>query len=135
MSATSSPGFSAWLDDFFASYYKRRPVNATFIGIHTYDDELPDLSEAGVAATLGDAEGLLARLHALPDEPLTAWQRLDCQLAEGFLLIQKWEASSFHFGPSNPVHFSGEAIFGLVSLLLRPTPERLQSAVARLEQV
>jgi len=135
MSATSSPGVSAWLDDFFASYYKRRPVNATFVGIHTYDDDLPDLSEAGVAASLGDAEGLLARLHALPDEPLTAWQRLDRQLAEGFLLIQQWEAGSFHFGPSNPVHFSGEAIFGLVSLLLRPTAERLQSAVARLEQV
>jgi uncharacterized protein (DUF885 family) len=135
MSATPGPGFSAWLDDFFVSYYRRRPVNATFIGVHTYDDRLPDLSESGIAATLGDAEHLLARLHQLPDEPLTPWQALDRQLAEGFLIIQRWESTSRHFGLSNPIHFTGEAIFGLVSLLLRPTEQRLHAATARLEQV
>ena len=35
----ASPGrrsvaFDAWMDDFFASYYARRPVNATFVGVN-----------------------------------------------------------------------------------------------------
>ncbi|HEY1293030.1 MAG TPA: DUF885 family protein, partial [Chloroflexota bacterium] len=135
MMATAAPAFSAWLDSFFGAYYRRRPVNATFIGVHTYDDDLPDLSDRGIADTLSEAEALLEGLRGLPDEPLDHWQRLDRQLAEGFLRIQQWESTSLHFGSANPVQFTGEAIFGLVSLLLRPTPERLQSASARLEKV
>ncbi len=46
-SATDTPEFDRWLDDFFASYYRHRPVNATFIGVHDYDANLPDYSETG----------------------------------------------------------------------------------------
>ena len=130
-----APAFVGWLDAFFASYYRRRPVNATFAGIHTYDDRLPDLSERGVAETCAEAEALVSRLGELPDAPLTPWQAIDRQLAAGFLHIQCWEAASSHFGPANPVHFTGEAIFGLVSLLLHPSDLRLESAARRLEQV
>ena len=44
---TKVPEFTIWLDDFFAAYYHHRPVNATFIGVHQYDDQLPDYSEQG----------------------------------------------------------------------------------------
>jgi len=127
--------FSAWLDAFFAAYYRRRPVNATFIGVHTYDDCLPDLSERGIAEAGAEADDLLQRLESLPVEPLSQSESLDRQLAEGFLRIQHWEATSLHFGPTNPVHFTGEAIFGVVSLLLHPSEARLASAVKRLENV
>ena len=30
------------LDAFFSAYYRRRPVNATFTGVHDFDDRLPD---------------------------------------------------------------------------------------------
>jgi hypothetical protein len=138
MSAERAPAFTAWLDVFMASYFRRRPVNATFIGMHDFDDRLPDLSEEGIAATLGDAEALLERLRALPREPLSAAQTLDRQLAEGFLLIQRWESVSAHFSSANPSLFTGEAVFGLVSLLLRPFApfeRRLDMARARLAAV
>jgi hypothetical protein len=44
-----APALAAWLDDFFASYFRHRPVNAAFIGVHDYDERLPDLSESGLA--------------------------------------------------------------------------------------
>src|SRR5215470_16653435 len=132
MSAASAPMFTAWLDDFFASYYRRRPVNATFIGVHDYDDLLPDVSESGVAETLGDTEWLLRRVLDLPQEPLDEAERLDRQLAEGFLLIQRWESTSRHFGWRNPSLFTGEAIFGVIGLLLQ---DRRRSAAARLEAI
>src|SRR5438067_5091219 len=100
-----TPAFDAWLEAFFASYFRRRPVNATFIGVHEFDDRLPDFSPEGLEATLADAEDLLARLRVLPSEELSAAQVLDRQLAEGFLLVQRWESGSAHFGSSNPTIF------------------------------
>ena len=38
------------IDDFFTHYYARRPVNATFTGVHAYDSELPDWSPDGLDA-------------------------------------------------------------------------------------
>ena len=87
MNATSAPMFTAWLDAFFDAYYRRRPVNATFVGVHAYDDRLPDLSAAGCADSAAEAAGLLAQLRQLPLEPLTTAERVDLQLAEGFLEI------------------------------------------------
>jgi uncharacterized protein DUF885 len=108
------------LDAFFASYFRRRPVNASFVGMHAYDDRLPDLSAPGIAETLADADDLLARLRGLTQEPLSEAQMVDRQLAEGFLLIQRWESGSAHFGPAaNPTLFTGEAVFGVVSVLER----------------
>ncbi|HEV7663733.1 MAG TPA: DUF885 family protein [Chloroflexota bacterium] len=134
----NAPAFDAWLDAFFASYFRRRPVSATFIGRHEFDDRLPDFSAQGIADTLADADDLLARLDALPAETLGTAQRLDRDLARGFLLIQQWESASRHFGPANPTVLTGEAVFGVVSLLLRPfapLAERLDLATARLAAI
>ena len=60
------PSLAAWLDDFLTSYYRHRPVNATFIGVHDHDERLPDLSEDGLGDALADAESLLARVETLP---------------------------------------------------------------------
>ena len=134
----NTPLFNAWLDDFFSAYYRRRPVNATFIGKHAYDHLLPDYSESGAGDTLAEMEGLLARLKSLPDEPLSPIQKIDRDLAEGFLKIQSWEYRSNHFHKGNPCTYTGEAVFGLISLFLTsfaPLAERVESAVARMEAV
>ena len=62
---TAAPAFAAWLDDFFATYYRQRPVNATFIGVHDHDDRLPDLTAGGMGDLEAQEEGLLRRLRAL----------------------------------------------------------------------
>jgi len=46
------------IDDFFTHYYARRPVNATFTGVHAYDDCLPDWSPDGLAAMDGEMRSL-----------------------------------------------------------------------------
>src|SRR3954463_4358921 len=99
---TNAPAFTAWLDDFFASYYQHRPVNATFIGVHAHDQRLPDYSEHGIGDTLAAADGLLARLRDLPAEELSAAETMDRKLALGFLDIQRWELQSRHFQRGNP---------------------------------
>jgi Bacterial protein of unknown function (DUF885) len=135
---TNAPQFKCWLDDFFASYYRRRPVSATFVGVHDYDERLPDFSEQGLGDTLADAESLLARLRALPTEPLSEAARLDRMLAEGFLELQRWELADGRFTWRNPSALTGEAAFGVISLLRRPfapIEQRLEAAIARMESI
>ena len=36
------------LREFFDSYYRLRPINATFTGVHDRDDKLPDWSPQGL---------------------------------------------------------------------------------------
>jgi hypothetical protein len=135
---TSAPAFLAWLDDFFASYYAHRPVNATCIGIHSYDERLPDYSERGAGDALADAKALLSRLRGLPDERQSVVEAIDRQLAAGFLDIQRWEFQSDHFHRANPCVYTGEANFGAISLLRRPfasIERRLEAATKRMEAI
>lgn len=130
--------FSTWLDGFFAAYYRHRPVNATFIGVHEYDHILPDFSEQATADKTSEMRAQLRDLRALPEEPLTQAEAMDRRLAEGFLEIALWEATSAHFEQGNPSLYTGEAVFGVVSLFLRPFApfaERVQSAIGRLHAI
>jgi len=114
VSGSAAPAFGSWLDQFFASYYRYRPVNATFVGVHAYDDRLPDYSEQGMAAVLDDARTQLERLKALPAEALSASGALDRQLAQGFLEIQCWESRSAQSEALKNSLFPGAACMYLV---------------------
>ncbi len=133
------PARDRWLDDFFASYYRHRPVNATFIGVHGYDDRLPDFSPAGVAALRADMRRLLAGVNEpVEGSALTPTAARDRQIAAGFLEIQLAELDSAHFQAGNPALYTGEAIFGVIALFLRDfasLPERVHSAIARMQAI
>ncbi len=136
--ATRAPALTAALDGFFAWYYATWPVHATFIGVHDYDDRLPDLSADALAAAREAVDGLLARFRGLPVEPTTEAEALDRRLVEGFLEIQRWEYGARHGPCGNPCLYTGEAVFGVMALCLRPfapLPQRMQAATARLRAV
>lgn len=138
-----------WLDEFFAAYYRRRPVNASFVGVDAHDGRLPDYTDAGLADSEADRESLLASLPDAPRGPAHGGARLDLELAQGFLEIQRWEDEALHFQRGNPSHHVGEAIFGLMApylartrsadasragtlARLRATPGFLETAAARI---
>ncbi len=132
---TDAPALAAALDAFFEWYYRANPVNATFIGIHEHDSRLPDYSEHGLGDALARVEALRTRLRALPPESPSEAEALDRTLAEGFLDVQRWEHQSKHFHWGNPCVYTGEAIFGVVSLFLRPfapLAARVEAAVGRM---
>ena len=134
----SAPALRAALDAFFDSYYRLRPVNATFVGVHDWDGVLPDYSDAGLAGAQAEIEALLRRFRDLPAEPASPIDSLDRDLAEGFLEIELWERASGHGPRGNPCAFTGEAVFGVIALLLRPfapAAERLEHAIARMAAV
>lgn len=130
-----SPDPVRWLDRFFESYYERRPVNATFIGEHEHDERLPDFSENGTGDGLAKMK---AQLASVPDPPgAERAVGLDLLLARGFLNLAIWEHESLHFHRGNPSLYTGEAVFGVMSLFLTPGPtgERVKAARARMESI
>lgn len=114
-------------------------MNATFIGVHEWDDRLPDYSVAGLAEARAETDGLLAQFRDLPADPRApAVDSLDRDLVEGFLEIDRWEQASGHGPRGNPCVFTGEAVFGVIALLLRPfapVSERLAHAAARMAAI
>ena len=134
----SSPEATRWLDRFFEHHYRAQPVAATFVGEHRFDASLPDYSEAGVEAANARIATLLAESSSLSLDALSEDQRHDVRLAQGALRIQRWELSERHFHRGNPSLYTGEAVFGLISLFLTdyaPLEGRVDAATARLTAV
>lgn len=136
-----------WLDRFFESYYARRPVNATFIGVHAHDHALPDWSENGAGDALAEVEALLgpaaagrtgAAAAGAADEDASFAAR-DERLARGYLRTQAWELRSSHFHRGNPSAYTGEAVFGVMSLFLgvedAAVAGRVPAAIARMDAI
>jgi hypothetical protein len=145
---------SPTLDRFLAHYHARRPVNATFTGVHAHDHQLPDWSPDGLAALDAEMHRLHAELsaaHPAPASkarhgPMRAFRAdvrlLDAELARAYLEIQRAELASGHGPSGNPALWTGEAIFGLVSLMTGGDADdgtlhaaRMRAAAARLDAV
>jgi uncharacterized protein (DUF885 family) len=122
---------------FFDSYYRLRPVNATFTGVHRFDHRLPDWSPDGLAAARDEMCGLRASLDGVdPAADLRDTAPRDRALAVSFLDVQIAELDGGHFQRGNPSLAAGEAAFAIVSLITRPfapAAERLDAIVGRLE--
>lgn len=135
---------SSALDRFLDHYYRRRPVNATFTGIHAYDERLPDWSPAGLQTLDDEMQSLHAELlaaHPPVDSPsvyCTDVDALDAELARAFLEIQRAENAGAHGVRGNPSLWTGEAVFAVVALMARdfaPVAERMTTATARLDAI
>jgi hypothetical protein len=128
------------LEAFFESYYRLRPVNATFTGVHDHDHRLPDWSPEGLASCVDEMRALRSSL-ASPrgaDASLCDVVERDRELAIAFLDVQIAEHESGHFQRANPSLAAGEAVFGTIALMTRPfapIADRADAAIARLTAV
>ncbi len=121
-----------WCAAVLAALFARRPVDATFVGVHDHDARLPDLSPAGAAAESAELARLAGRLpaEAGPDPA----HRLDRQVAEGYLASQIALLRSGHAPHRDPSAITARALFGVIGLLRRdfaPADQRLRAVAAR----
>lgn len=118
-------------------------MNATFTGLHTHDHRLPDWSreardtEVSEMAELHDA--LFTAAPRAGDALLAAdIEAVDAELARANIDVRILETQTRFFHDRNPALFTGEAIFSVVALLLRPKQpiERCTDAIiARLWEI
>jgi hypothetical protein len=132
------------LDLFFDHYYRQRPVNATFTGMHVYDTNLPDWSESGLASMDAEMRRIVALLDERYPSPATDAefrndvQLRDAELARGFCNIQLSEHASAHGPRGNPALWTGEAVFSIIALMIRDFSQlgdRLRVAIQRMQAI
>jgi hypothetical protein len=117
-------------------------VNATFTGLHTLDDRLPDWSVQGRAIEAAEMRRIRHDLNDTARTTVADWRSstvaLDAELARANLDVRLAEHDSRFFHARNPALWTGEAIFGAVSLMIRPfapAHDRGLSLAARLAAV
>jgi uncharacterized protein (DUF885 family) len=127
--------FDRWFDEFLGDFLKRHPVDATFLGAHQFDHELPDFSREADADWIDRARVLTDQLDAITNDGLSEAQIYDRVLVRGFLELQRWEGASPFFQAGNPAYHTSEAVLGVVALFQRdaePLDERVEAAMQRM---
>lgn len=123
-----------YLDEAFAY----TPVSATQIGDHRFDAELDDLSAEGRAKAAAYARKVLAELDAIELTALSREHQVDARILRNQLEYGLWQEETFQSWARDPQIYSslaGGAIYSLMAREFAPLPERLASAVARMEKL
>lgn len=116
--------------------YEQNPTNAVYLGIHDYDDRIPDYSEAGIETEAAALDGFRERLDAVDAGALSLEAQLDleqCKAAVDGMLLQYRVIRSWAKDPD--LYSSGitEDAFVMISRNFAPAEQRLRSLVSRLE--
>lgn len=123
------------IDQFLEQYFFRHPVNATFTGMRLHDHELPGWSREARDDEQDEFEAITIALDdtfpSSEDWSLLAQDHmhLDAELARASLDVRQLEFESKFFHDKNPALWTGEALFGVLSLMLRP-PSPVEDAFA-----
>ncbi len=117
-------------------------MNATFTGVHALDDRLPDWSVEARARGAAEMRRVRAGLEPATPPSLEKLRghapTLDATLASANLDVRLAEYESGFFHARNPALWTGEAIFSVVSLMIRdfaPVADRARSIAARLNAI
>ena len=123
-----------WLD----RSMRLSPVSATGTGDHRFDREIDDVSAAGRAAGLRFAHQTLHQLEAIDKTQLSRANQVDYAILGNSLRASIWQTETWQTWAWNPLGYQGLAGGALYSLMARefaPLPQRLESAVYRLEKM
>jgi len=144
--AATAAAADAQADARFADLSKRAlegwlqlsPVSATQIGEHRYDSEIDDLSAEGRQKSLEFSRKMLAELGAMDVSKLSRENQVDAAILRNQLEYDAWGNETLQSWAWDPQVYSGLAGGALYNLMARefaPLPERLKSAIDRMEKI
>jgi uncharacterized protein (DUF885 family) len=114
------------------------PVGATSLGDHRFDSEIDDLSAAGRARRRASAQALLEAAQAIPADQLARDNQVDLALLLNQLRYELWTDEVLQPWAWDPLAYNsvaGGALYGLMAREFAPRPQRLRSAIARMEKL
>ncbi|MBD9379076.1 DUF885 domain-containing protein [Pseudoxanthomonas sp. PXM04] len=144
--AAAAAAADAQADARFADLSKRAlegwlqlsPVSATQIGEHRYDSEIDDLSAEGRQKSLEFSRKMLAELGAMDVSKLSRENQVDAAILRNQLEYDAWGNETLQSWAWDPQVYSGLAGGALYNLMARefaPLPDRLKSAIDRMEKI
>ncbi len=129
--------FQSLVDEFLAREYEVSPVRASQLGLTAYDDRVDDLSAASFDARDAEAAEWLRRFGALDDGELGPAEQIDRDLVasvlRGRLIMADWQTWR-----RDPATYTDAVLGGIFTLFLhrlRPEPELVESALARMREI
>jgi uncharacterized protein (DUF885 family) len=130
--------YGAVAREFLAWYLAANPTRATALGIHAHDHALPDLTAAAIARRGAALRGWLARLQAIPVEPLDPDSRFDHRILDHAIRAELLDLEEVRPWRSSPGAYVGPVAGGVSALAVRefaPLEVRVRALVSRLEAV
>jgi len=136
MAASGATDFDGMIEAFLAEDFEDSPATATILGVDGFDDRTADLSEHAYRERARREDSWFGRF-ATTGNGLAPDQLIDRDLLlsalRGRQILRDWEVWR-----RNPDVYLGPGLTGVFALFLhrlRPEPELVQSAVARLRAV
>lgn len=123
-----------WLD----RSLRLSPVNATSTGDHRFDRNIDDVSAAGRNAGLRFTRDTLRQLEAIDKSQLSRANQVDYAILENTLRGSIWQTETRQGWAWNPLGYqsiAGGALYSLMAREFAPLPQRMESAIHRLEKI
>lgn len=112
------------------------PVAATWLGDHSHDSDLPDLTDSAVSARVQRIEDHLTALDAVDDVELDLADLVDLEILRSALTKAAFDDTELREQTWNPMAWNpGTSLHLLLSRDFAPLADRLTSAAGRLNEI
>jgi hypothetical protein len=132
------PAFDDLVAAFLEEAFALQPDLATAIGDHRYDDQWPDMSEAGHSARIAFLDRWTTTFDRLDPSLLAVDERVDRDLVRGELESFRFAETELREETWNPlawVYLLGGGLHPLLAREFAPLSVRLASALGRIEGI
>jgi hypothetical protein len=132
--ASATAAYQAIVKDFFDAQWKLHPTFATGTGLHTWDNQLDDVSAAAHAKEVTLLKGFRAKLTAIDGAKLSLTDRDDRDVLVGEIdrtLLEDETIQLWRHDPSTYVNLLTNAAFQLIERDFAPLSERMKNTIAR----
>lgn len=133
-SGANDVAFAALAKAYFAANFAANPVNATGVGIHTYDAELGSYAAADYAAQLERDRSYLAKIEALGPDTLSPEVAIDAKMLANSLhddLLLNGDLAQWQHNPDAYVNIASGGVYAIVERPYAPVATRARYAIAR----
>lgn len=138
MAQENKPALDSLANDFIETLLEFRPVSATLVGNHKYDDRLSDYSAEHINHVVKIFQGLLTEVELIDQGDLTINERIDHELLISNLKMEIFQLEQLRFWQKNPTIYVDECVQGIYLLLLRdfaPISVRAKNVALRLAEI
>ena len=119
---------------YFGQSFARHPAFATYVGIHTWDNKIGDVSAAAYAADLATDRTYLTKLQALDRSKLSPEVAIDEQMLENSIndnLLLNGTLERWKHDPAEYTQTATGSVFAIISRAYAPLETRMRYAIAR----
>ena len=126
--------YVALANRYFAANFAANPVNATAVGIHTFDAQLGSYGAADYAAQLALDRASLAEIEALAPQTLSPEVAIDAKMLANSLhddLLLNGDLAQWRHNPDAYVNIASGGVYSIVERPYAPVATRARYVIAR----